>query len=220
MVRHKVEHCLLGLVVATLAVFAASCLQPAPAKIALWGIALIAFFWAIFIGHAPLVIPALLAIPFGILRYLLVSPVKLVGDRAFEGEQEILAYCVLPDRIVLVREFPTLNEVEGHSLFLPRRVSRATEAQLSRSVAIRLSIDEESAARVYGQPLPALSEFNRDTMDRSMIDGIHSVVGKLWSQHKASHMRGNVLSLAAWYALAADKYFRRADCSWVHHAIV
>ncbi len=120
--HNKLHHCMLGLTTTALALITIFCLQiPSMMKIVLWVIAIIGFLWAWVIGHAWMVIPALVEVPFTLLAYFFLSPVKVKQDRAFKDEYEILAYCLLPDRIIIVREFPTLNSIEGQSLFLTKK---------------------------------------------------------------------------------------------------
>jgi hypothetical protein len=221
MVRNKLDHCLLGLTIGGLALAVNLCFQiPSYLKLFLWVIAVAGFAWAYVVGHAWMVIPMFMFVTFFLLAYFVVPPVKLKRGRAFERDAEILAYCVRPDRIVVVRELPTLGSTEGHSLFLPKRMYGITKRRLAASDALELPIDEDAAAIVYGRALPDLSEIDSKHTDRSVIENIHGLLRDLWGEHKNSPMRENVLHLALWYAIAADKYFRHAERSWLDHALL
>ncbi len=91
-----------------------------------------------------------------------------------------------------------------------------TQERLVESVASELSIDKNAAEKVFGGPLPDLCELDCNHTDQNIVDSIHRLVGVLWSEHKTSNMRENLLHLAAWYSIAADKCYKN---NWLDRAI-
>lgn len=182
----------------------------------LWAIVLLGLGWTLMFGHSIL----FLALPIGLCFYFFRPPIKLQNGDAVDAHcfSVVRAYSVLPDRIVLIREFS--DALNGSSVFLPARVNEKTKQILRQSSAISIEIDPALAATALGEALPDLDEVDPETMERAYIDELHKTVTRIWLEKGPTDSKEDVFHLAGWYALLVDRYWRIAERSWFEHAFV
>ena len=182
-------------------------------------------FWTLLVGHALEVSYGVVRMPIIVACGLLFLPLKQRGDTLFWNGYRILAYLPLPDRIVLVRYFPSLHTVGGQSLF--RR-----KALLDRTLAV-LNTAEVSAYHAVNESTlrQCIEHWNQNTRlvgwyaehgiwkplgkepvlcleaRLEAVDRIHRAISFLWQENEGTADERNVIQLAMWCALVEDKVY-------------
>ena len=223
MVRNKLRHVAVGLAVAGVGVAGVLLFDgwyPVRVLSALLFVAGVA--WAVVMGHLPFLLLSLLAIPVTLVEYVFFLPLRSRVDGVFVHGNRVVAWWMLPDRVVLVLTSADAQGVWGRSIFRgPRNLRRMRKKLLAANIPecpleesrLRVAVarwngDLELRARIDALPHvkldPRMPLIVLDRASKAHVDRVQAILEVLWAYETSVEGRHDVMRLAVWYALAVD----------------
>ncbi len=158
-----------------------------------------------------------LMLPFHLLSYAFFLPIARRGGGVYYPglvkEDRVLAYSMLPDRIILVRHLEGVGEtILGESVVRgPGMLTRLRKALDSAAVADVALDDARLGEAVDRWNHEVLGKRRKIELDRHSSGYRHAweVIGSLWRSKKTGEEREDVIRLAVWLARAEDEIHGR-----------